>query len=43
VLTGVALLVVAPGGRFVFPSRVATEISRRAQQAGDVSGMVVSS
>jgi hypothetical protein len=43
VITGVALLVVQPDGRFTFPGRVATEISRRTQQTGDVTGMVVSS
>jgi len=40
-ITGIALLVVPSGGRFAFPARVATEISRRFHQTGDSSGVLV--
>jgi tetratricopeptide (TPR) repeat protein len=43
VITGVAVLTVASGSSFVVPSRVAIELSRRLEQVGDVTGVMVAS
>jgi hypothetical protein len=43
VITGVAVLTVAAGSPFAFPGRVATELSRRIQHVGDVTGVMVAS
>jgi serine/threonine-protein kinase len=42
-ITGVAVLTVASGSPFVAPSRVATDLSRRIQQVGDVTAIMVAS
>jgi hypothetical protein len=42
-ITGVAVLVVSEDKRFSYPTRLAIELSRRAEQMGDVTGMVVAS
>ncbi|HKP61057.1 MAG TPA: protein kinase [Polyangiales bacterium] len=41
-ITGLAVLVVPPDRPFVHPGEVATQISRLTQEAGDVTGLLVS-
>jgi hypothetical protein len=40
-VTGVAVLVVPPGTHFLYPTRLATELSKRIEQWGDVTRVIV--
>jgi hypothetical protein len=42
-ITGVVVLVVPEDKRFTYPTRLAIELSKRVEQIGDVSGMIVAS